>query len=640
VSEAATREALEMGATDLHLFREGTHPRLGDKLGSRPAIVDGVRGTWFAVWAPNAEAVSVVGEFNGWRKGETPLARGEAGIFSGFVPEVGKGAVYKYHVVGPGGAHTVDKADPFALRHETPPGTASVVWDLAYAWGDDAWMSARAPDRFRREAMSIYEVHLGSWMRIPEEDNRWFGYAEIATKLIEHVSRLGFTHVELMPVMEHPFYGSWGYETTGYFAPTSRYGTAQDLMGLVDALHQAGIGVILDWVPAHFPSDEHGLAYFDGTHLFEHADPRRGFHPEWNTSIFDYGRPEVRSFLVSSAFAWIDRFHADGLRVDGVASMLYLDYARRDGEWLANEAGGNENLDAIAFLRKLNETLSRERPEIVMIAEDSTAFPKVTRPVSEGGLGFALKWDLGWMNDTLKYLARDPVHRRWHHDELTMRGLYAASEAFVLPLSHDEVTHGKGSLLGKMSGADFTRRMANLRLLYAYMYSQPGKKLLFMGSEIAPWSEWNHDASLDWHLCSHAAHERMQLFIGELNRIYREEPCLHELDCDAAGFRWIDADDADRSILTYERLDRAGASVVVILNFTPAVRTNYRVGVPGGGLWEEIVNSDAEPFGGGGHGNLGGIEAVPVPAHGRSLSLAVTVPPLGALFLRRRGAPR
>jgi 1,4-alpha-glucan branching enzyme len=627
---------LAMGPMDLHLFREGTHPRLGDKLGSRVVTLGGKKGTWFAVWAPNAEAVSVVGDFNGWRKGDTPLVRGEAGVFAGFVPGVDKGAVYKYHVVGKGGAHRVDKADPFAVRHETPPGTASVVWDLDYAWHDDAWMRARAPEKWRGQAMSVYEVHLGSFMRVPEENNRWLGYAEIAPKLIEHVKRLGFTHVELMPVMEHPFYGSWGYQTTGYFAPTGRYGTAQDLMKLVDQLHQAGIGVILDWVPGHFPADEHGLAYFDGTHLFEHGDPQRGFHPEWNTLIFDYGRPEVRSFLVSSAFAWVDRFHADGLRVDGVASMLYLDYARPEGKWTPNEHGGKENLEAIAFLRQLNGTFARERPEVVTIAEESTSFPKVTKPVSDGGLGFGLKWDLGWMNDTLKYLARDPVHRRWHHNELTMRGLYAASEAFILPLSHDEVTHGKGSLLTKMSGADFARRVANLRLLYAYMFSQPGKKLLFMGSEIASWSEWNHDASLDWHLLQHAAHEKMQLFLGELNRLYREEPCLHELDCDAAGFRWIDADDTERSILSYERLDSKGASVLVVLSFTPVPRENVRIGVSAGGMWEEILNSDAEAFGGSGYGNLGAVEAVPVPAHGRNLSVNLNLPPLGALFLRRR----
>lgn len=627
---------LAMGPTDLHLFREGTHPRLGDKLGARLGTLNGTAGTWFSVWAPNAESVSVLGDFNGWAKGKHCLERADAGIFTGFVPGIGKGARYKYNVVGPKGVHVVDKADPFALKAEMPPGTASIVWELDYVWKDAAWMRGRQDRDWKREPMSIYEVHLGSWMRVPEEGNRWLTYAEIAPKLALHVRRLGFTHVELMPVMEHPFYGSWGYETTGYFAPTARYGTPQDLMQLVDALHQAGIGVVLDWVPGHFPSDEHGLAYFDGTHLFEHADPRRGFHPEWNTSIFDFGRGEVRSFLLSSAFAWIDRYHADGLRVDGVASMLYLDYARREGEWIPNEHGGKENLEAVAFLRTLNETLRRERPEVVTMAEESTAFPGVTKAVAEGGLGFGLKWDLGWMNDTLKYLARDPVHRRWHHRDLTMRSLYAASEAFVLPLSHDEVTHGKGSLLRKMGGADLWRRLANLRLLYAYMFSQPGKKLLFMGSELAPWSEWDHDSSLDWHLLTHDAHERMQLFVGELNRVYREEPCLHALDCDGAGFRWIDADDEERSVLSYERLDSTGASVVVVLNFTPIARTNYRIGVPTSGVWEEILNSNAESFGGSGHGNMGGVDAVPVPANGRNLSITLTLPPLGAIFLRRR----
>ncbi len=638
-ADRATSGPPALGEMDLHLFREGSHPRLGDKLGSHRCLVDGESGTWFAVWAPSAESVSVVGTFNAWNKSVSPLARGEAGIFSGFVAGVDEGALYKYHVVGPGGIHRVDKADPFAVRHEQPPGTASIVWDLDHAWRDDTWMRERAGRSWKREPMAIYEVHLGSWMRVTEDDNRFFGYAEIAPKLVEHVRKLGFTHVELMPVMEHPFYGSWGYETTGYFAPTSRYGSAQDLMELVDQLHEAGIGVILDWVPAHFPSDEHGLAYFDGTHLFEHADPRRGFHPEWKTSIFDYGRPEVRSFLLSSAFAWIDRFHADGLRVDGVASMLYLDYARKEGEWIPNERGGNENLEAIVFLRQLNETLRRERPDVVTIAEESTAFPLVTSPVADGGLGFGLKWDLGWMNDTLRYLARDPIHRRWHHRDLTMRGLYAASESFVLPLSHDEVTHGKGSLLGRMSGADFWRRMANLRLLYAYMYSLGGKKLLFMGSELAPWSEWNHDASLDWHLVGHPSHEQVQLLVGELNRVYRAEPGLHELDCEAAGFRWVDADDAERSILVYERLDARGASVLVVLSFTPMIRTNYRVGVSSGGIWDEIFNSDATPFGGSGQGNMGGAEASPVPAHGRRFSLNLTLPPLGALFLRPRARP-
>jgi 1,4-alpha-glucan branching enzyme len=630
---------LTMGELDVHLFREGTHPRLGDKLGARLATIGGVGGVFFAVFAPNAEAVSVIGDFNGWRKGETPLARREVGLWYGFVPGLEKGATYKYHVVGPGGVHRVDKADPFGIRQETPPGTASVVWDLDHVWRDDAFLRARAASS-RSAPISIYEVHLGSWMRVPEEGNRSLSYIEMAPKLVEYVRRLGFTHVELMPLAEHPFYGSWGYQTTGYYAATSRYGSPQDLMTLIDALHCAGIGVIVDWVPAHFPTDEHGLSYFDGTHLFEHADRRRGFHPEWNTLIFDYGRGEVRSFLLSSAFAWIDRFHVDGLRVDGVASMLYLDYGRRHGEWLANVYGGKENLEAIAFLQQLNQTLHRERPEVVTIAEESTAFPKVTAPVADGGLGFDFKWDLGWMHDTLGYLARDPIYRRWHHRELTMRGLYAFSEAFVLPLSHDEVVYGKGSLYGKMHG-DPWQKFAQLRLLFAYMYSQPGKKLLFMGGEIAQVSEWNHDTSLDWHLVSGATlNAQVQLLVGELNRLYREESCLHELDASPSGFAWVDADDEGRSVLAYDRVDAHGARLLVLLNFASMPHRNYRVGVAIGGVWDELLNTDSIALGGSGQGNLGGVEAAPVPAHGRPFSLSLTLPPLGGLFLKPRTTKR
>jgi 1,4-alpha-glucan branching enzyme len=630
---------LTMGELDVHLFREGTHPRLGDKLGARLATIGGVGGVFFAVFAPNAEGVSVIGDFNGWRKGETPLARREAGLWYGFVPGLEKGATYKYHIVGPGGVFRVDKADPFGIRQETPPGTASVVWDLDHAWRDEAFLRTRAASS-RSAPISIYEVHLGSWMRVPEEGNRSLSYIEMAPKLVEYVRRLGFTHVELMPLAEHPFYGSWGYQTTGYYAPTSRYGSPQDLMTLIDALHCAGIGVIVDWVPAHFPTDEHGLSYFDGTHLFEHADRRRGFHPEWNTLIFDYGRGEVRSFLLSSAFAWIDRFHVDGLRVDGVASMLYLDYGRRHGEWLANVHGGKENLEAIAFLQQLNQTLHRERPEVVTIAEESTAFPKVTAQVADGGLGFDLKWDLGWMHDTLGYLARDPIYRRWHHRELTMRGLYAFSEAFVLPLSHDEVVYGKGSLYGKMHG-DPWQKFAQLRLLFAYMYSQPGKKLLFMGGEIAQVSEWNHDTSLDWHLVSGATlNAQVQLLVGELNRLYREESCLHELDASPSGFAWVDADDEGRSVLAYDRVDAHGARLLVVLNFASMPHRNYRVGVAIGGVWDELLNTDSTALGGSGQGNLGGVEAAPVPAHGRPFSLSLTLPPLGGLFLKPRTTKR
>jgi 1,4-alpha-glucan branching enzyme len=482
--------------------------------------------------------------------------------------------------------------------------------------------------------VAIYEVHLGSWMRVTEEGNRSLTYREIAPKLVEHVTRLGFTHVELMPLTEHPFYGSWGYETTGYFAATSRYGTPEDLMALVDALHAAGIGVILDWVPAHFPSDEHGLVYFDGTALYEHADRRLGFHPEWNTSIFDFGRPEVRSFLLSSALFWLEQFHVDGLRVDGVASMLYRDYGRKPGEWVPNAQGGREYVEAVELLQRLNEAIAREQPGTVTIAEESTAWPKVSHPTSEGGLGFSYKWDMGWMHDTLQYLARDPIHRAHHHGELTFRGMYAWAEKFVMPLSHDEVVYGKGSLLGKMPG-DRWQKFANLRLLYAYLYSQPGKKLLFMGSELAQWSEWNHDASLDWHLLNDASHRQISLLVGELNRLYRSEPALHELDCDPAGFQWLVADDAKNSVLVYERISRRSERVLCALNFTPEPRFNYRVGVHEAGLWSEILNTDAVELGGSGHGNLGGVETAPVRSHDRPFSLTLTLPPLGAVFLRR-----
>ncbi len=618
------------GELDAHLFREGKHPRLHEKLGSHP--VDG--GSHVATWAPHAAAVSVIGDFNGWKPGANPLAPlDDTGVWQGFVPNLGKGALYKLHITSKHRGYEVAKADPFALRHEVAPGTASIVWTTEYAWHDSEWMTTRADRSACTAPMSIYEVHLGSWMRVPEQGNRSLTYREIAPKLVEYVTKLGFTHVELMPLTEHPFYGSWGYETTGYFAATSRYGTPDDLMAMIDALHQAGVGVLLDWVPAHFPSDEHGLVYFDGTPLYEHPDRRLGFHPEWNTSIFDFGRQEVRSFLLSSALFWLERFHVDGLRVDGVASMLYRDYGRKPGEWIPNAQGGNEYFEAVELLQRLNEAIAREQPGAITIAEESTAWPKVTGKPSEGGLGFSYKWDMGWMHDTLRYLARDPIHRRHHHNELTFRGMYAWSERFVLPLSHDEVVYGKGSLLGKMPG-DRWQKFANLRLLYAYQWSQPGKKLLFMGGEFAQWSEWNHDASLDWHLLDEPSHRQIQLLAGELNRLYRTEPALHELDCEAAGFNWLAADDAERSVLVYERIAKNEQRVVCALNFTPVPRINYRVGVPRPGLWSEILNTDAVELGGSGHGNLGGVEATPVRANDRPFSLNLTVPPLGAVFLR------
>jgi len=628
-------DAHAFGELDAHLMREGKHPRLYDKLGSHPAP----GGTRFAVWAPGADAIRVIGDFNGWKDG-APLARiGDTGVWQAIVPGVGHGALYKYEVVR--GDSRAEKADPYARRHETAPGTASIVWDRDYTWADDAWMGTRKQASGRGAPMAIYEVHLGSWRRVPEDGNRSLTYREIAPVLLEHVARLGFTHVELLPLTEHPFYGSWGYETTGYFGATSRYGEPEDLMALIDQFHQAGIGVILDWVPAHFPNDAHGLVWFDGAPLYEYADPRRGFHPEWNTQIFDYGRQEVRSFLLSSAMAWIERFHVDGLRVDGVATMLYRDYGRRDGEWVANEDGGNQNHEAVELLQRLNEAIHREHPDVVTIAEESTAWPRVTGPASAGGLGFDFKWDMGWMHDTLAYLAREPVHRRHHHRELTMRGLYAFSEAFVLPLSHDEVVHGKRSLVGKPPG-DRWQQFASLRLLYAYMYALPGKKLLFMGAELAQEREWNHDGSLDWHLLEDPVHQRIQLLVGELNHLYRQDPALYELDCDPAGFQWIVADDSDQSVLVFERVSRRGDRVLVALNFTPVPRPNYRVGVMTGGWWDELLNTDAGGLGGSGQGNLGSVEATPIRAHGRAWSLNLVLPPLGAVFLTpraRRAAP-
>ncbi|HEY0994138.1 MAG TPA: 1,4-alpha-glucan branching protein GlgB [Kofleriaceae bacterium] len=620
------------GELDAHLMREGTHPRLHDKLGSHPTE----HGTRFAVWAPNAAAVSVVGDFNQWTPGTHPLRElpGTGGVWSGFVAGVTSGALYKYHIRSRQHGHQVFKADPFAQRHEREPNTASIVWATSHVWSDAAWMADRAARSRPDAAMAIYEVHLGSWMRVPEDGNRALTYREIAPKLIDHVGRLGFTHVEIMPLTEHPFYGSWGYETTGYFAATARYGTPDDLMALIDALHQAGIGVLLDWVPAHFPNDAHGLAYFDGSALYEHPDRRLGFHPEWNTQVFDFGRQEVRSFLLSSALFWLEQFHVDGLRVDGVASMLYRDYSRRHGEWIPNAHGGHEYFEAVELLQRLNTAIAREQPAAVTVAEESTAWPMVTGAVERGGLGFTYKWDMGWMHDTLKYLARDPIHRRFHHGQLTMRGLSAWSERYVLPLSHDEVVHGKGSLLGRMAG-DRWQKFASLRLLYAYMYSQPGKKLLFMGSEFGQEREWNHDASLDWHLLDDPAHRQLQLLVGELNRLYRDEPALHERDCEPAGFHWLDADDAERSVLTYERIARDGERIVVGLNFTPVPRFNYRVGVTAPGVWRELLNTDAVAFGGSGQGNFGAAEAAPVRAQHRELSLNLTLPPLGCVLFRR-----
>jgi len=609
---------------DLHLFNEGTHLRLWQKLGSH-ILRDGVM---FGVWAPNAERVSVIGDFNDWDPQRNRLeARGASGLWEGFVPGIGKGTIYKFHIVSRFNNYRVDKADPFAVLQETPPKTASVVWDLDYDWNDEAWMRSRRERNSFTAPMSIYEVHLGSWRGATT-------YRDIAQPLADYVKQMNFTHVELMPVMEHPFYGSWGYQITGFFAPTSRHGTPQDFKYLVDVLHQNGIGVILDWVPSHFPGDEHGLNYFDGTHLFEHADPRKGFHPDWSSYIFNYGRNEVRSFLLSSAIYWLDEYHADGLRVDAVASMLYLDYSRKHGEWIPNEHGGRENLEAIAFLRRLNEDVYANHPDVQVIAEESTAWPMVSRPVYVGGLGFGMKWDMGWMHDTLRFFSKDPIHRRFHHNDLTFRMMYAFTENFVLPLSHDEVVHGKGSLIGKMPGDEW-QRFANLRLLFAHMYSQPGKKMLFMGADIGQYREWNHDTSLDWNLLDYPMHASLQRWLEDLNKAYRDIVAFHELDMDPSGFEWIDCCDTENSVLSLMRRSKTKPDEILVaaLSFTPIPRHNYQMGLPRGGHWREVLNSDATIYGGSGQGNMGGVDAMPVPLHGRKWSAAITLPPLGAVFL-------
>lgn len=620
---------------DLYLFNEGSHLQLYEKLGSHPGVVNGQAGTNFAVWAPDAEIVSVIGSFNGWNAGSNRLyPRGNSGIWEGFIPGVSAGQAYKYHVVSRYHGFEKDKADPFAFHAETPPHTASIIWNLDYSWGDQAWTEHRGARSSLNSPMAIYEVHLGSWRRVPEDRNRSLSYREAAPMLAEYVQKLGFTHVEFLPLTEHPFYGSWGYQTTGYFAATSRYGTPQDLMYLVDYLHQHGIGVILDWVPSHFPTDDWALGYFDGTHLYEHSDPRKGIHKDWDSFIFNYGRHEVRSFLLSSAMFWLERYHIDGLRVDAVASMLYLDYSRKKGEWIPNVFGGRENLDAIDFLRRFNSEVYNRHPDTQTIAEESTAWPMVSRPTYVGGLGFGLKWDMGWMHDTLGYIGHDPVHRKYHHNELTFRMIYAFHENFVLPLSYDEVVHGKGSLLGRMPG-DLWQKFANLRLLFGYMYAQPGKKLLFMGGEIAQWSEWAHDESLEWHLLEFPLHQQMQHWVSDLNGHYRNERALHELDCDPSGFEWIDGSDSQQSTLTFIRKSRNSEEIVlVVCNFTPVPRYNYRVGVPRGGYWKEILNSDSKTYGGTDFGNLGGTESESIAAHGRDMSVNLIIPPLSTLFLK------
>jgi 1,4-alpha-glucan branching enzyme len=622
-----------LGQSDIWLFNEGNHTRLYEKLGAHVLARGGVS---FAVWAPNAQHVSAIGDWNGWTSRVDELEPvGSSGLWHGVVAAAEVGHHYKYRIESRAHGYVVDKADPFAFQSEQPPHTASVVCRLDHEWGDAAWMAERGRHNAVDAPMSVYELHLGSWRHahVPGE-LRSLNYREVAEPLADHVQRMGFTHVELLPVMEHPFYASWGYQSTGYFAPTSRFGPPTDFMELVDVLHQRGIGVLLDWVPSHFPSDEHGLGFFDGTHLYEHADPRKGLHPDWDSLIFNYDRFEVRSFLLSSARFWLDRYHADGLRVDAVASMLYLDYSRRAGEWIPNEHGGNENLGALRFLKILNEQVYADFPDVQTVAEESTAWPMVSRPTSVGGLGFGLKWDMGWMHDTLRYLERDPIHRRHHHGELTFRMIYAFNENFVLPLSHDEVVHGKGSLLAKMPG-DRWQRFANLRLLYGYQWGQPGKKLLFMGGELAQPGEWNHDAELAWGVLGEADHEGVRRWVARLNHLHRSEPALHAGDCDPDGFRWVVADDADTSVLAFLRRTSPGTGrdVLVVANFTPVPRPGYRVGVPVAGRWVELANSDGTEFGGGGVGNSGGCQSEPVPAQGWDHSVVVAVPPLAVVFL-------
>jgi 1,4-alpha-glucan branching enzyme len=620
-------------ADDLYLFNEGTHTHLYEKLGAHPVSEDGREGTYFAVWAPEAERVSVIGDFNDWDPGSAVLRPKElSGIWEGFLAGVKRGALYKFHIVSRHRGYRADKSDPFAFFDEPPPRTAAIVWDLAYEWGDARYLEERGARNARQAPMSIYEMHLGSWMRTP--DGRWLTYRELAPRLADYLRRLNFTHVEFLPVMEHPFGGSWGYQVTGYFAPTSRFGTPQEFMELVDALHQAGLGVILDWVPSHFPNDPHGLGFFDGTHLYEHADPRRGFHPDWNSLIFNYGSSEVRSFLLSSAMHWLSTYHADGLRVDAVASMLYLDYSRKPGEWIPNKYGGRENLEAISFIRRMNEEAYREHPDVQTTAEESTAWPGVSRPVHLGGLGFGYKWDMGWMHDTLRYFQTDPIYRKYHHTDLTFRQLYANTENFVLPISHDEVVHEKGSLYGKMPGDEW-QKFANLRLLLGSMWAQPGKKLLFMGCEIGQVREWNHDSSLDWHLLEQPMHEGVRRWVEDLNRFYRDESGMHELDCEPGGFEWVDANDSEASVISFLRRGYSTDGwILVAANHTPVPRSNYQIGVPRGGMWHEVMNSDAELYGGSGWGNLGGVEASPFPKHGRPFLITLTLPPLGIVFLK------
>ncbi len=622
-----------LGELDLHLIAEGRHEQLWNALGAHPRELDGVRGTAFAVWAPGAHAVAVAGDFNAWNDRAHPMRTlGSAGVWELFVPEAEPGHAYKFAIRGADGALRL-KADPLALRAELPPKTGSIVFQPAHEWADEAWLAQRRQREPHAGPMSIYEVHLGSWRLNTLEGNRSLTYLELADELADYALSLGFTHVELMPVMEHPFTGSWGYQVTGYYAPTARYGSPDEFRTFVDRLHARGLGVILDWVPAHFPRDDFALARFDGTALYEHADPRRGAHPDWGTLVFNYGRTEVRNFLVANALFWLSQYHADGLRVDAVASMLYRDYSRKAGEWVPNQYGGREDLEAIAFLEELNVVVHGREPGATVAAEESTAWPGVSRPTYIGGLGFSFKWNMGWMHDTLEYFRRDPAYRSHHHGELTFSLMYAFSENFILPLSHDEVVHGKGSLLDKMPG-DRWQQLANLRALYGYMWAHPGKKLLFMGCEFAQEQEWSHDRSLDWHLLENPQHRGLQSLVGDLNRAYRDEPALWEVDGEAAGFAWLELNDAAANVIAFARFSRDAERVLVcVCNFSPVPRPGYRVGLPRSGEWREVVNTDATAYGGSGVGSLGGVSAEETAWHGQRWSAEIQLPPLGVIWL-------
>jgi 1,4-alpha-glucan branching enzyme len=620
---------------DIHLFKAGNHYKLYDKLGAHQVEFAGKKGTYFAVWAPNAKAVSVIGNFNHWNRRDHKLFSrwDNSGIWEGFFEGIQKGEAYKFAIESVTGEY-LEKADPFASYAEVPPRTASITWHTDFKWTDKKWMQARKSLAQQPKPYSVYEVHLGSWKRVPEERNRSLSYRELAVELAKYVKEMGFTHVELLPVMEHPFFGSWGYQITGYYAPSSRYGSPDEFMFLVDALHNAGIGVILDWVPSHFPGDEHGLFRFDGTHLYEHADPRKGFHPDWKSCIFNYGRNEVRSFLISNAMYWLDRFHIDGLRVDAVASMLYLDYSRNEGGWVPNQYGGRENIEAINFLKEFNEAVYKEFPDSITIAEESTAWPGVSKPTYLGGLGFGQKWMMGWMHDTLKYFKEDPVHRSWHHNEITFSMMYAFTENFMLPLSHDEVVHGKGSLIGRMPG-DQWRKFANLRLLFSYMFTHPGSKLLFMGGEFGQYAEWNHDEGLHWHLLENQPQKGLQKLLKDLNTLYRNELGLFKYAFEGRGFEWIDYADRQNSVIVYLRkADVNTETLLIACNFTPEVQQGYRIGVPYAGTWKEIFNSDNQDYWGGGVLNNGLFLPSPDTCHGRDYSISITLPPLGVTILK------